>query len=944
MKKTTFFLLIVSLFSPILLASNVIKKGNSYYFADRVIIKLKETASGNVLSKSMLPTAVQKLISDININEIEKTFKSISENEESELSKIITLKLNGPYDPLYIAAKLSKNSLIEWAEPHYLHEITDTPNDPDMSKQYALAMVQAEQAWEVTKGNSNIIIGIVDTGVDWDHPDLAGNIWINSTEQNGVTGLDDDNNGFVDDIHGWDFGGKTGTPDNDPKEDKADHGTHVAGIASAVTNNGIGVASIGYNCKVMAVKTSRDDVRTDGGTALISYGYDGILYAVNNGAKVVNCSWGSYSYSNAAQEVINYAVSKGSLVVGAAGNEGYDDVIYPGRYRGALSVGYTNSNDQKSSSSNYGRDIDVMAPGQSIYSTWQNDTYSTLSGSSMASPLVAGIAGLVFSVFTDYTPLQVAEQIRATTDNIDAQNGGYILKLGSGRVNAYKAVSTTDAKSVRTNAVVFIEIGDGDGIYESGESISIEVNFTNYLNPLTSLSIQLVTDNGSVTISNGSFSPGSVGTLQSFNNSSNKFTAVISASAPNNSEAFFRVNYTDGDFSNFEWIGSVIINPLYLTQSANNTALTITSRGILGFNDYPNNLQGKGFKYENGPSLLFEGGLFYGTAADKIVSSVRSADTDYQDDDFNLVKQFLIESPGEQADEQGLSIFNDDNAGVGKLNIETELHTYSYIEEPYDNFIILRYFFKNKGTSEISNFYAGLFMDWDLDEEDYGDNIAAYDSTGKFGYIYNTDHSPVNTYVAAALVSWGSDNFHAIHNDGGDGGFSVYDGFDFSEKWTSLTSNLSKPSAGPYDVSAVSSSGSYTIPANDKIEVAFSIAAGPSLDELRESVYQSRIKYRELPTDIDKNVEQPYSFGLEQNYPNPFNPRTVIKFQVPSSKFVMLKVYDLLGKEVQTLVNEQKPAGSYDIEFNADNLSTGVYFYTLTAGNFTETKKMVLLR
>ncbi|MCK5590717.1 MAG: S8 family serine peptidase, partial [Candidatus Pacebacteria bacterium] len=354
---------------------------------------------------------------------------------------------------------------------------------------YALVKVQAEQAWDISTGNSNIIIAIVDTGVDWEHPDLAAHIWENDDPINGV---DDDGNGFIDDLRGWDFGGLDGTPDNDPMEDNPTHGTHVAGIASAVTNNSEGVAGLGFNCTIMPVKTSQHDI----GDRLIAYGYEGILYAIDNGADIINCSWGGFGFSRANQEVINYAVENGVVMICAAGNDGLDEIIYPANYDGVLSVGFTGPTDNKAFTSNYGVNLDVMAPGEGILSTWQSLTspYISINGSSMASPLAAGLAGLVIDHFPQFNPLQVIEQIRINADNIDALNPGFDEMLGSGRINAFKALNNSNSKSVRITNYRFVDEGDGDGIIESGEDVSIKLDFVNYLSPTASLSIDLETD------------------------------------------------------------------------------------------------------------------------------------------------------------------------------------------------------------------------------------------------------------------------------------------------------------------------------------------------------------------------------------------------------------------------------------------------------------------
>ena len=182
---------------------------------------------------------------------------------------------------------------------------------------------------------------------------------------------------------------------------------------------------------------------------------------------------------------------------------------------------------------------------------------------------------------------------------------------------------------------------------------------------------------------------------------------------------------------------------------------------------------------------------------------------------------------------------------------------------------------------------------------------------------------------------------------GGDGGFSIYDGFTDQEKWQSLSSGVGKSQAGAGDVSHVVSGGPFSIQPNETIPVAFSIAAGLNIDELRTAIANSRNKYSQLPTSIlDQKIERPSEFYLSQNFPNPFNPSTKIQYRVPKASNVSLKVFDVLGNEIVILVNEFLSAGNYEIDLSAMSLSltSGIYFYRLNAGGFVETKKMILLR
>ncbi|MGB9665039.1 MAG: S8 family peptidase, partial [Ignavibacteria bacterium] len=864
----------------------VISNGDLLYSSNEIIIKFKRDFNDEN-SRLQLVSTMFKIFDHISVKSIEPIFifndsKNKFFKTQIGLDRIYSIKFAGSIDPLILAKKLSYLDEVEYAEPRYVYRVEYTPNDPSLGSQFYLNQTKTLNAWDVSKGDSSVVIGIIDTGVYWTHPDLGPNIWINHDEIPN-NGIDDDNNGYVDDIRGWDFGGLNGTPDNNPQEDNPYHGTHVAGIASASTDNGIGVAGMGFKCKIMAVKTARDDQKDPSSNSpYIWYGYEGIVYAADNGAQVINCSWGGGGFSQFAQDVINYATAKGSLVVAAAGNSNSSSDFFPASYKNVLSVAAVNSDDRKASYSNYGYSVDVSAPGTSLYNTWASNTYANLTGTSMASPLVAGIAGLVKAKYPNFTPEQVGEKIRVSCDDNYSVNTLYRYMLGKGRVNAWRALQDSINTSVRMLSYQLSDnppLGNGNEILEANEQAEVKISFKNILNSTSNLVITLTSLTSGISVINGTFNAGSKSSGETFNNFTTPFRIQASNTIGYDLNVRLLLTFSDGIYSDWQII-NFVANPSYVVLNNSTISITIGSRGNLAFNDYPNNTQGQGFKYKSSNNLLFEGALIVGTSTTKISDVARNQTGNAQNQDFVIVSPIKSFLPGTVSDLQALSVFNDDGAGTNKIGIKVILNSYAYSSNPNTDFVILHYKFINTTSSQITNFFAGLFFDWDLINNSGLDDIAKWDNNNKMGYVYN---QPGTTpyYVGSALLSHNNYHFRAILNAGGDGGWGIYDGFTDAEKWESISGGVSKTQAGAGDVSYVIAGGPYTINPNDTLNIAFAVLAGDNLSHLQSNLVYAKQKWNQIITSVDEQPLVSYDFKLSQNYPNPFNPKTKIRFTIP---------------------------------------------------------------
>jgi hypothetical protein len=307
--------------------------------------------------------------------------------------------------------------------------------------------------------------------------------------------------------------------------------------------------------------------------------------------------------------------------------------------------------------------------------------------------------------------------------------------------------------------------------------------------------------------------------------------------------------------------------------------------------------------------------------------------------------RFAFPTPTRVSDQDGVGIFTDGGAGANKIGLRVTLNTFAFKNAPDNDYIILNYILSNTTGTSIQNISAGLYFDWDVGSV-YG-NIANYDPSRRLGYVYDTDPAGSPTYVGAALLSGGSPQFRAIDNDNTVAGnpWGVYDGFTKDEKWQSLSGGITNVPEGPSDVSLVIGTGPLSITANDSIVVGFAVLAGSDLQNLQASAEAARQKWNTTLTEVQRASAQiPLSFSLYQNYPNPFNPSTKIRYDLPSESHVTLVVYDLLGQEVARLVDGRQSAGQYEILFGASHLSSGIYFYRIQAGTYSEIRKMMVLK
>jgi subtilisin family serine protease len=511
-----------------------------YYVPDEMVLKLAASAeetsritvrqdsgvmvTGNseldALNKKFGVTRFAREFPDMeNVNELSEA------SGGEDMTKYYCLKFSEKYALQDVMRAYSQLGEVEATQPIGVHPVYESiPDDPrfltDQWNFYSTTDhdVDATDAWDLETGDATVILGDLDTGTQYTSRDLGGlspytngNMWINEPEYNGTPGVDDDGNGYVDDWIGWDFvdnvsgawpGEDADTPDNEPTDFNG-HGTHVGGIMGAITNNGYAVAGLagGWNTgpsdpangvKIMALRIGWSapyppNPSIEVGYVRMDFAAQAMYYATNKGVTAVNCSWGSSNSGGLGAAVTN-AINNGVIVVHAAGNDNNQVQDYLASRTDVINVCATDQSDHKASFSSYGTWVDIAAPGVDIMSTYSyhyNPNYvAWLSGTSQATPHVAGAAGLIKSYVGTLTASEITDLILNHTDYIDDINPSYAGRLGSGRLNVYRSLDAAIAPSVtviQPNGGEVLYIGqEYEIMWDASDNVGIDSSLVDY--------------------------------------------------------------------------------------------------------------------------------------------------------------------------------------------------------------------------------------------------------------------------------------------------------------------------------------------------------------------------------------------------------------------------------------------------------------------------------
>lgn len=721
---------------------------------------------------------------------------------------------------------------IEYAEPVYTaYQYLYVPNDPQAQNPtnptaYHLKTIKAYEAWDTQQGNANVVIGITDNEFNLSLADLAG-------QDIAPSGINRDAADGDDVLTGVGI----------------QHGTHVATVAVGKADNGLGSAGVCFGCKMMPVKVSPNS-----NPNIYTVGYAGtLLAAAQTNCRVVNMSWGRRGLPSMFElDFLETIVEDFDVVlVAAAGNDGNSTTFsptgffYPASYDSVvLSVGATNSADLKAGFSNYNNSVDLCAPGENIVAQSGTD-----SGTSFASPIVAGVVGLVRAQYPTWTAKQVRARIVSTTDNIYtlAGNTSFIGGLGSGRVNAQRAL-TDPLIALNLESYAFTT-SKRNHLFR-GMTSDLVITLRNHLNAVSNVQATLTTDSPFLNVLDGTAVISTISANASQNNASDVFRLKVSDNVRANTTAVLTLAYQVGTFSYSEKI-YILLNPGRADN--NKVGLFIDDKGTLGTTNqfFP---QFNGFQWEK-ETLFTEAGFILATGATKVSNTVRS-DAGFFDNTF------VNEGTNNESTNNTLlttyAKYEDITNNADRIGVTVEQKTYSWNEPAVDKSVVVEYKIKNIGSPNINNLYAAVFTNWDIGNPTT--NFADWDATNVMGYVQEGIVNPWYggiTCLTERDVSLASQKIHYYAFDNITGSIKIDDSFTKAEKFTAVSGGIAKPTAGGGVGADVANLLGVRLPdmsLGQARTVAFAYVVGASLNDLKAQAIAIRSRYKQAKTSPTPSV------------------------------------------------------------------------------------------
>ncbi|HEY3296267.1 MAG TPA: S8 family serine peptidase [bacterium] len=793
--------------------------------------------------------------------------------------------------------RFAADSHVRRIEPDVVCRTFRTPNDSYWTQQWDKRIVGANTVWDVATGTRAIVCAGIDVGVDWRHADLTPNLWVNPGEDvtgdsvawtstdypgdwNDVDGTDNDSNGYVDDLLGWDFiQGIHGCAQGEDCDGAMDnnmlglnsHGTHVAGLMVARGNNGIGVAGMSWYGRLMALRAGYED-ESGNGYIPESASAPAILYAAANGANILNMSYGGPSMSEYAQEVINSAWDQGCILFAASGNDGSTTPQYPANFANVIAVNSTDNDDGLSYFSNRGTWTDLCSPGgdPGIMSTVVG-SYGIMEGTSMASPNAAGVAALVWSIFPQMTNAQLRDLLFNTAADIHAQNPSIpVSYLGHGRISARNAVASLYPQMRITTSTFSDSVGgDNDGRLEAGETVRLYLTVTNVTGWANGDSLTAVVSaaDSNLTITNNSWYLGAMATGQSRSNSS---SPVLIRAAGTLDTAYWRD-----------------IHVIFSSPSGYAETQSLTIR--IG--------RGRVLVVDDDGTANYEQYYVTGATTSGVSSDLWSVNTDGVLPEAEMSRYpVLIWSCGDRSS--------------STLTAEDQGNLMTYLDAGNKLILIGQNIDEDLRTSP---FYANYL-------HAQSEQLAGERQVG--GINGNPVSEGMSLLLVGALCA-GNGSLSPSRILPRDGAVAM---FDYAGGGTG----------------AIQYEGTYKLA---YFAFALEAACGSNNTNRYDEVISSVLNWMgALDARPAVHTPQPLSLALHGNYPNPFNPSTTISFDVATPARVTLRVYDILGQSVATLVDGPLSAGSHSAVFDGSRLASGVYLVRLQSGAVSLSSKMVLMK
>lgn len=835
------------------------------------------------------------------------------------LGNIIEIRFNSETNLFSVMKRLRLNPDVVYVTPRIRYSafpttpyipnnalLSSIPNDSLFNRQWLLEKIMAVEAWDVWSGDTTSSIGIVDTEVDWTHEDLQSKIKYNYADP--VNGKDDDENGLIDDFRGWDFADGDAETLNMVITDDF-HGTPVAGIAAAATNNGIGISGVCPDCKILPIKSSNDSDQE-----MIISSIEGLIYATDQGCKVINCSWGSTIYDPLVEDYIRYAVSKDVLVVASAGNYNTDAPFYPADLPGVLKVAATDQHDKKISYSNFGNLVDVCAPAE-IYSTFPGNRYGIFTGTSSAAPVVSGIAAWLRSYYPEYSAEIISELIRRSCDNIDAVNPQYAGALGAGRVNMLKAVTMAPAY---VNLEQIELTNSGNEFIEGLDTITFRAKLKNYFAAIDHLEVELTSASSFVHIQPSKIL---IPTLPEQSDSIMvEFILMVDPEVPYNTSTLLSAKITGEQYTRVQPVQNLLLHPGCRRLAINHFTSLINSAGRIG----PHGLQTQPedfLRYRDRIISYFPLSLVVGSSPTQLSDAViyfNSSGSLMATENFSPIEIIHPEPDPALGDTMLTCVYDNAPAhSIQSLNIEQNI--FAWTDPAAQDLLFTSYTISNPSPRVYKDIYAGLFHVSGISPLFTFGDLIQEDKARHMGYAYDNASS---LFFGIKLLS-PTPFFHfSMDYLLPDAVINMQDGLSKQEKLFCIKNqkNRAGQETNGSEVAQTVSTGPFTLEPGDQFQVTFALIGATTFDSLLMAADVAQSRYDQMISAVHESGKAIEEMKSVLVYPNPTT--ALLNISSEEGEIESVDLFNAMGQAM-------KISGLGNSQLDVSDLPAGWYYLAI---------------